>query len=262
MFARSLRFVIMFANIYICICIRVVYNNISSVSICLYYIPGQKYKTTLKNEEKLTVGYVLYIDLRPGQTCHPKDSGSDTFRWQFMRAWLTIWDKVKSRGTVIDWCTGTEWPVDCMTVISVWWRSNMPFQRLSGRWNYHITRWRQEVSQFGDQFGNPLVTRCVRGSQHPAERGPPGIRLSSPGEWERDNAHGHKIRGQYIAVSVRSTTPSHSKTLSNPFRTFSNKVRGIFFKEVFARLYYCVKMYSARICIWVYNICLNYQNHI
>ena len=58
------------------------------------------------------------------------------------RAWLTIWDKVKSRSTVIDWCTGREWPVNCMTVISAWWRSNMPFQRLSGLWNYYITRWR------------------------------------------------------------------------------------------------------------------------
>ena len=25
---------------------------------------------------------VLYINLRPGQTCHSKDGGSDTFRWQ------------------------------------------------------------------------------------------------------------------------------------------------------------------------------------
>ena len=45
------------------------------------------------------------------------------------RAWLTIWDKVKSHSTVINWCTGREWPVNCMTVISAWWRSNMPFQR-------------------------------------------------------------------------------------------------------------------------------------
>ena len=45
------------------------------------------------------------------------------------RAWLTIWDKLKSQCTVIDWCTGREWSVNCMTVISVWWRSNMPFQR-------------------------------------------------------------------------------------------------------------------------------------
>ena len=56
------------------------------------------------------------------------------------RAWLTIWDKVKSQ------CTGREWPVICITVISAWWWSNMPFQRLSGQWNYYITWWRQEVS--------------------------------------------------------------------------------------------------------------------
>ena len=36
----------------------------------------------------------------------------------------------KSHGTLIDWCTGREWPLNCMTVISAWWRSNMPFQRL------------------------------------------------------------------------------------------------------------------------------------
>ena len=82
--------------------------------------------------------------------------------------WLTIWDKVKSHGTVIDWCTGREWPVNCMTVISAWWQSNMPFQGqrkwhipmasygeiLSGWLNYYITRWRHEVSYFGDQFGD------------------------------------------------------------------------------------------------------------
>ena len=39
----------------------------------------------------------------------------------------------KSHDTLIDWYTGREWPVNCMTVISAWWRSNMPFQRLSGR---------------------------------------------------------------------------------------------------------------------------------
>ena len=70
------------------------------------------------------------------------------------QAWLTIWDKVKSHGTVTNWCTGREWPVNCMTVISAQWRSTMPFQRrrkwhipmasygeiLSGRLNYYITR--------------------------------------------------------------------------------------------------------------------------
>ena len=69
------------------------------------------------------------------------------------RIWLTKWDKVKAHDTLIDWCTGREWPLNCMTVISAWWRSNIPFQRLSGRLrrrlNYYITRCRQEVSELG-----------------------------------------------------------------------------------------------------------------
>ena len=64
-------------------------------------------------------------------------------RW----AWLKKWDKVNSHGTLIDWYIGREWPVNCMTVISVWWWSNMLFQRLSGQLNYYIAWRRQEVSE-------------------------------------------------------------------------------------------------------------------
>ena len=35
----------------------------------------------------------------------------------------------KSHSAVTKWCTGREWPVNCMTIISARWRSNMPFQR-------------------------------------------------------------------------------------------------------------------------------------
>ena len=44
---------------------------------------------------------------------------------------------LKSHGIVTNWCTGREWPVNCMTVISTRWWSNMPFQR---RWKC-IFRW-------------------------------------------------------------------------------------------------------------------------
>ena len=117
---------------------------------------------------------VLYIDLRPGQTCRSKvihrkeltHSDGSYEKKSRRRTWLTIWDKVKSHGTGTDWCTGREWPVNCMTVISAWWRSNMPFQRLSGRLNYYITRWdRKKVSWRSEK----LVTRCSRESHHPAE---------------------------------------------------------------------------------------------
>ena len=86
---------------------------------------------------------MLYFDLRPSQTCHSKvmhqkevtHSNGSYERKSHRLAWLTKWDKVKkSHGTLIDWCTGRQWPVNCMTVISAWWRSNMPFQRLSGHW--------------------------------------------------------------------------------------------------------------------------------
>ena len=98
---------------------------------------------------------MLYIDLQPGQTCHSKvmhrkevtHSNGSYEKKSRRRAWLKKWDKVKSHGTLIDWCTGREWPVNCMTVISAWWRSNMPFQRLSGWLNSFITRWGQEVSE-------------------------------------------------------------------------------------------------------------------
>ena len=81
---------------------------------------------------------------------------------------------LKSHATLTDWCTGRKWPVNCMTVISAWWRSNMPFQRrrkcrfrwpVMGRYwvgvNYYIT----------ECTGNSisLERRCGREKQHPAE---------------------------------------------------------------------------------------------
>ena len=73
------------------------------------------------------------------------------------------------------------------------------------------------------------------------------------GEQERHNADGHKSGGQYIAVFVQSPTSSHSKTLSNPFWTFQIKWEVYFFKEVFARHYYCAIMtLHAYVYIWIF----------
>ena len=135
------------------------------------------------------------------------------------RAWLTIWDKLKSqcynhrlmhRKRVT--CELHDSYSRLMTI-----KHAIP-KILSGRLNYYITRWRQEVSEFGD----PLVTRCSRESPHPAEWAPgPPVELHRrtrktqrwwPFEW-----------GSICCSSVRSPTPSHSKTLSNPFRTLSIK---------------------------------------
>ena len=69
--------------------------------------------------------------------------GSCIFHWR-RRAWLTIWDKVKSLGTVIDRCTGRVWLVNCMTVISTWWQSNMAF---TGQRKWHIP-----MASYGETF--------------------------------------------------------------------------------------------------------------
>ena len=64
----------------------------------------------------------------PLQSDAPEES--DTFQWPVIER-----DRVgglademgpgKAHDTLIDWCTGREWPVNCMTVISAWWRLNM-----------------------------------------------------------------------------------------------------------------------------------------
>ena len=146
----------------------------------------------------------------------------------------------KSHDTLIDWCTRREWPLNCMTVISAWWWSNMPFQglsgRLSGRWTeiswsrrqdvVEKAQWRGPLGALGAPDELELETRCGRESytRPKGPSGPPvvseirwwqdvvqkastqhkaeplGLWLSSPGEQERHNADGHKNGGQNIAV--------------------------------------------------------------
>ena len=98
-----------------------------------------KYNTKLSDGDVL----VLYFDLRPGQTCHSKvmhrkevthSNGSYERKLRRRKLADEMGQGKKSHDALIDWCTGREWPLNCMTVISAWWQSNMPFQRLSGRW--------------------------------------------------------------------------------------------------------------------------------
>ena len=151
-----------------------------------------------------------------------------------------------------------------MTVISARWQSNMPFQGqrkghipmasygeiLSGRLNYYITRWRQEVSQFGGQ------TRCwqdvVEKASTRQKTGPPGLRLSSPGEQERHNADGHKSGGQYIAVLFGLQLPLTVKPWVTLFEPFQIKWE-VYFSKTVSLVVFIVSLRSARICIWLYN---------
>ena len=54
-----------------------------------------------------------------------------------------------------------------------------------------------------------------------------------------------------IRVGVNMLQSLFGLQLPLTHTTLSNKVRGIFFKEVFAHLYYGVKMYSACICVYM-----------
>ena len=178
----------------------------------------------------------------------PMASNRKKSRW---RIWLTKWDKVKAHDPLTDWCTGREWPLNCMTVISAWWRSNMPFQRLSGRLNYYITRWGQEVSELESDeleticgreshhpveealgapssFGDPLVTRCGRERQHSAESWAPG-----PPVEHQENEKDTTLMAIRVGVNMLQSLFGLQLPLA---RKPCNKVRGIFFKEVFARL--------------------------
>ena len=144
---------------------------------------------------------MLYIDLRPGQTCHSKDSGSaysigvGKSGWQYGTG-------LKSHCTVTNWCTGREWPVNCMTVISVRRRSNMSFQDIEWTLNYYIT----------ECTGNWISWRlnAVEKASTQQRAVSTGLRLSNPGERER-NADGHKSGGSICCSSVRSPTPSHTQ---------------------------------------------------
>ena len=174
--------------------------------------------------------YLLYIDLRPGQICHSKDGGSaysigvGELGWQYGTG-------LKSHGTVTNWCTRREWPVNCMTVISAQRRSNMPFQRRQKcifRWPVMERDWvgfellYNSVHRKFNQFLEirELEKWCCRENSTQQRAGPPGLRLSSPGKQER-NTDGHKSGGQYVAVLFGLQLP----LTHNPF----NKVRGIFF---------------------------------
>ena len=200
--------------------------------------------------------YVLYIDLRPSETCHSKvihrkkvtHSDGSYGKKSRRRAWVTIWDKVKSHGTVIVWCTKREWPVNCMTVISVWWRSNMPFQRLSGRLNYYITRWRQEVSEFGDRKvwrPDPLVTRCSRESQHSAENWAPGLWLSTL-ENGKERLMAIRVWVNVLQFCSVSNSLSHTQPFQIKWEVYSLKKSSLVFiiaPSLPCRHYHCVVVF-------------------
>ena len=168
---------------------------------------------------------LLYIDLRPGQTCHSKDGRSCIFRWPVMgrdcvdKLGWQYGTGLKSHGTVTNWYLGRGWPVNCMTVISARWRSNMPFQR---RWKLHIPLpsygKRVDVKQLynpgedrksGSWRSDELEKKCDRENQHPERLGP-----QAPGWAAQENGKETRLGpidwGSICSSSVQPLTPSHT----------------------------------------------------
>ena len=94
----------------------------------------------------------------PGQKCHSRwHTGR---KWHIRMAvmrrnrvggnWLMKWDEVKKKShyTLIDWRTGREWPLNCMTVISAPWRSHRQLQRKQ-KWHIPIARHGKKLRRRG-----------------------------------------------------------------------------------------------------------------
>ena len=100
-------------------------------------------------------------------------------------------------------------------------------------------------------------TSCSKESQNSAEW-TPGLRLSSHGERERHNADGHNF-GVKIFSYVRSPAPSHTQTLSNPFRTLAIKwevnifLRSLPASFITASVYHRIGMYPVDIYIFLHE---------
>ena len=113
-----------------------------------------------------------------------------------------------------------------------------------GALNYYLTQCSLKIGE--------LVTRCGRESQHPAVSWDPGPLVEQP--WRTGkNADGHKS-GEVNMLQFCSASNSLSQT------TLSNKVRGIFFKEL-CRHYYCVVVMILHTYVDVYVLCVCIVGH-
>ena len=150
----------------------------------------------------------------------------------------------KSHDTLIEWRTGREWPLKCMTVISTWWRLNIRFQRSSGSrtiiklsrvrraswvedsWSYRrdvvgkATSGRKGLWALMSWGPEKMLIRCRKESHHTAEW-PLGLRLSSPRDEKDTTLTAIRKRGQNITVMFDLQLPLTRKprvTLFEPLQ--------------------------------------------
>ena len=106
-------------------------------------------------------------------------------------------------------------------------------------------------------LGNPdgvwgpekLLIRCRKESHHPAEWAQ-GLRLSIWRTRKDTTLTGIRGGGQNITVTVRSPAPSHTQTLSNPFRTLAIKWEVNILLKKSSCIFIFVSLWC---CRWQYN---------
>ena len=201
--------------------------------------------------------------------------GSDTFQWPVIERdrvgglRLIIWDKVKVPLCQTDWSTRREWPLNCMTVISLLMTIKHSISKIQWAimWalNYYLTQLSSSPRSSCQEGSRQLETRCGRES-HTWPRGSMGTPMEwtpASGEQERHNVTGSRN----YSLCLISSSLSHA-TLEQPFRTLAIKWEVKYIcKEVFLclpsfmRLNYSVVVmlhehvyvYISIFIMWVYN---------
>ena len=174
---------------------------------------------------------MLYINLRPGQTCHSKDGGSCIFHWRG-RAWLTIWDRVKiprySHKLMHRKRVTCELHDSYFRLMMIKTRHSKDGGSGISRWPFMGRDWvgvellynsvHRKFNEFGDQksWGNDA-----------AEKTAPSRELASRASgWAAKENGKETLRAIRVGVNMLQFC-SVSNSLSHT--TLSNKVRGIFF---------------------------------
>ncbi len=155
---------------------------------------------------------------------------------------------------------GREWPLNCMTIkhdipkiewaIELLYNSVITGSQMSWRSDELETRCGRENHHPAE--GALGVTRCGRESQHSAESWAPG----SPVE-HQENEKDTTLMVIRVGVNILQSLFSLQLPLT---RKPYNKVRGIFFKEVFARLY-SLCHYDSAAYVYVLYVCIVNHGH-
>ena len=108
----------------------------------------------------------------------------------------------------------------------------------------------------------PVGETMLEWGRCPREAGPPGPRLSSPGERERNTVMAIRVGVNMLQFCSVPNSLSHitKKTFSNPFEPFQIKWEVYFSKELCGSSLLCHRYDSTCICLWRYNtlhICIS-----